>query len=556
MATFDNGEAGLSVRTKLNDILQHADGTETTLTFNDAGADVDFRVEGIGQTHALFLDATTSNVGVGTATTSSKLTVAGDLTASGVSTALATRDSTTRRITFPGGGSYTTTTATVTGAIAVTLPVGYTNHMSRFTIKVFEYTTQESFEVVIAGYNNAATPAWVNCSAYIVSSNATDRDYTIRFGFNSTSSRCVVYIGELASTWSYPQVNITDVQLGYETSGLDAWDAGWSIAFEPSAFQNVTVTLTNTRVGARLFGAGQLTAALTDAGARSDILRLSSSSTSAGGGGGIVFTTQQADTVNSLGMAAIKGLLASGTTNTTGALAFSTRNAVTDTALTERMRIHASGGVSVGNSTDPGTSNASITGTIFLPAATTQTRGIEIGANRTGNGASYLDLIGDATYTDYGARFIREGTGPNAITNITHRGTGTLKLVTEDAAPITFTTSNIDRMRVETNGLVNISGSFGRGGIVTKTTSFTLADTEDWIICNGTGTITVTFPAASSWVGREVMFKNIAAFTVVSASSNVVPINSATAGTAILPGTAGSWATLVSNGTNWVIMQS
>jgi hypothetical protein len=52
------------------------------------------------------------------------------------------------------------------------------------------------------------------------------------------------------------------------------------------------------------------------------------------------------------------------------------------------------------------------------------------------------------------------------------------------------------------------------------------------------------------------MIKTIAAFTVVSASSNVVPINTASAGTAILAATAGKWATLVSNGTNWVVMQS
>jgi hypothetical protein len=103
---------------------------------------------------------------------------------------------------------------------------------------------------------------------------------------------------------------------------------------------------------------------------------------------------------------------------------------------------------------------------------------------------------------------------------------------------------------------LHVVGSFSRGAPVTKTASFTLADTENWIICNGTASITVTLPAASTQVGREISLKNIAAFTVVSASSNVVPINSATAGTAILAATAGTWATLVSDGTNWIIMQS
>lgn len=91
---------------------------------------------------------------------------------------------------------------------------------------------------------------------------------------------------------------------------------------------------------------------------------------------------------------------------------------------------------------------------------------------------------------------------------------------------------------------------------VTKTASFTVAATESHIVCNGAGSITVTLPAAASNVGRVIFIKTIAAQTVVSASSNVQPIGSATAGTAILAASAGAWAMLVCNGTNWIIMAS
>jgi hypothetical protein len=91
---------------------------------------------------------------------------------------------------------------------------------------------------------------------------------------------------------------------------------------------------------------------------------------------------------------------------------------------------------------------------------------------------------------------------------------------------------------------------------VTKTASFTLGDTENFVVCNGTGSITVTFPTASASTGRVVWIKTIAAQTVVSASSNVLPIGSATPGTAILAGSAGANAMLVCDGTNWVIMTS
>ena len=95
------------------------------------------------------------------------------------------------------------------------------------------------------------------------------------------------------------------------------------------------------------------------------------------------------------------------------------------------------------------------------------------------------------------------------------------------------------------------------GAPVTKTANFTLAATENWVINNKSGsTCTVTLPAASSWTGRSVVFKNMQAQTLVSASSNVVPIDSTVAGTAILLGVVGNWATMVSDGTNWIIMQA
>jgi len=91
---------------------------------------------------------------------------------------------------------------------------------------------------------------------------------------------------------------------------------------------------------------------------------------------------------------------------------------------------------------------------------------------------------------------------------------------------------------------------------VTKTADFTVADNETWIINNKSGsTCTVTLPTASAWTGRELTFKNLQAQTLVSASSNVVLIDDTVAGTAILLAVVGNWATMVSDGTNWVIMQ-
>lgn len=92
------------------------------------------------------------------------------------------------------------------------------------------------------------------------------------------------------------------------------------------------------------------------------------------------------------------------------------------------------------------------------------------------------------------------------------------------------------------------------GTPITKSASFSISGTENMLICNGSGTITVTFPAAIGAIGRVIHMKNTAAFTVVSASANVVPLAGGAAGTAIMPATPGANVMLVSDGTNWTIM--
>jgi hypothetical protein len=92
---------------------------------------------------------------------------------------------------------------------------------------------------------------------------------------------------------------------------------------------------------------------------------------------------------------------------------------------------------------------------------------------------------------------------------------------------------------------------------VTKTASFSLGDSDNYVVCNGSAAnVSVTLPSGSDYIGRTVTLKNLSGtYTVISASSNVKPLTSATAGTAILAATAGKWATLVcEDGTNWVIM--
>ena len=186
----------------------------------------------------IFDDGT--NVGIGTASPLAKLHVAGT-----VATDSALADVSAYRIIKPNSGFRVTANSSETGAIKITYPVGFTNTMHRIKLNVYEYVTNESFTIYFGGYNYAPGSSWYNPFAYILGNPSKDQNYTVRFGYNGTSM--VVYIGELATGWTYPQIFIEEVELGY--SGMsNTWrDGAWTISFEASAFQNVTETVSNTQ---------------------------------------------------------------------------------------------------------------------------------------------------------------------------------------------------------------------------------------------------------------------------------------------------------------------
>jgi hypothetical protein len=169
---------------------------------------------------------------------------------------------------------------------------------------------------------------------------------------------------------------------------------------------------------------------------------------------------------------------------------------------------------------------------------------------------SGLSLNGDVTtsgtITLSGAVIVTSGNLQGTI-DIDTQTSGNLPIDTRTAGNLDLSTRATGILPVANGG----TGLAVRPVVATKASDFTLADNEGWIINNKSGsTCTVTLPAASAWSGRVVTFKNLQIQTVVSASSNVVPLTGGTAGTAILAASVGAWATLVSDGTNWVIRAS
>jgi hypothetical protein len=211
-------------------------GTARTITIGATGKSVD----GSGNVSWSLAEIGAASSGsLGSYLPLSGGTITGNLTVSQIlthSSSYGITDSSTVRILSPGGGAYVTTTSSITGALRIKLPVLNSNTMMRFTVKIYEYSTGRSFEVVVGGYNSGSL--WYNVFAYL---NSDEREsMTVRFG-NDGGANCV-WIGETNTSWSYPQVFVTDVQLGY--SGYStAWTNNFIISFE-TGFNTVNTSRT------------------------------------------------------------------------------------------------------------------------------------------------------------------------------------------------------------------------------------------------------------------------------------------------------------------------
>jgi hypothetical protein len=178
---------------------------------------------------------------------------------------------------------------------------------------------------------------------------------------------------------------------------------------------------------------------------------------------------------------------------------------------------------------------------------------VTLGTGLTLSSGTLSATGGSGTVTSVSA-----GSPANGLSVATGTTTPVISMALAGASTIgavSATTQTFGGAKTFTN-LVGFQKAIQRPVESVTVSSASITTSSTWIVVNYAGIVELTFPSAASSTGTEFHVKTITNNLVISKSSNVVPLAGGFATTAILPATAGKWATLVSDGTNWVIMQA
>lgn len=208
-------------------------------------------------------------------------------------------------------------------------------------------------------------------------------------------------------------------------------------------------------------GTGQSTGAITDSGAMGGTLLLNDTAQLSGSGGALLFGGNSASMRH---FGAIKGSLSSGSSNTTGDILFSTRAAVGDTALTERLRIDSAGLATITGSLSVTTTGlfasnvdvtASTNGNTYSKVTNANAGAAALALQQASNGTSSSSFGKVGTnYTTNGLLIANWG-----IIDLTNTASGGA-IGNSGNAPLAFFTNGYtnERLRITEGGLIAFGG--------------------------------------------------------------------------------------------------
>lgn len=136
--------------------------------------------------------------------------------------------------------TYNSAASSVTGALVLTLPVGWTNSLIMMRIMVVNAGSQSSSELIISGFNGPS--AWAQTRVFASGSFPGNR---VRFAYNGTN--CVIIIGDDAGSWSYPKIVVREITISRAslTSFVGTAAYAWSVSTNTASFTAVSEPVIN-----------------------------------------------------------------------------------------------------------------------------------------------------------------------------------------------------------------------------------------------------------------------------------------------------------------------